>query len=476
MLIFSKTSLKFTLTTFATVLTLGFLAIPAQAQTTYYVNGANGDDTTNSCTAPDSACQTISGALDKVVAGDTVKIAPWANPYDEKITIPVGDLTIEGTGQYADEVLVNQGFQSTADNITVRNLFLYSDTTYGVLNSGNLTLEKVIVTGHSEHCGGGISTLKAVRPRGFPQTDATTLILKDSTVTGSTSQDNGGGICARSKTTVVIINSVLSGNQAVGSGDPATADYTGMGGAVFIWGGSVFLFNSTVTGNQAANTGGGFHVLDGIGYNLELYNSLVAGNTAAGVAQNCDSNDNIQDGAYNLADDNSCDNPANVGIIAVHGNPLLDALLDNGGFTPTHALLEGSPAIDAGDPDGCKGYNGATLDVDQTGHQRVGRCDIGSFEFVPDGWVPPDPNSDPGSDPGSDPTSGDPTSGSTGNSSFPGNSTQDGGSDGSSPGSGGSAVNGPEAGGCSLSGSAAGATPIWLMGLVLLGIGFRRRK
>ena len=34
-------------------------------------------------------------------------------------------------------------------------------------------------------------------------------------------------------------------------------------------------------------------------------------------------------------------------------NPLLGPLADNGGPTQTHALLPGSPAIDAGNPAGC---------------------------------------------------------------------------------------------------------------------------
>lgn len=51
------------------------------------------------------------------------------------------------------------------------------------------------------------------------------------------------------------------------------------------------------------------------------------------------------------------------------------ALANNGGFTQTHALLAGSPAIDAGTNTGCPA-------TDQRGVSRPQGtfCDIGSYE------------------------------------------------------------------------------------------------
>jgi uncharacterized Zn-binding protein involved in type VI secretion len=55
------------------------------------------------------------------------------------------------------------------------------------------------------------------------------------------------------------------------------------------------------------------------------------------------------------------------------GDGGLGGLADNGGPTFTHALLAGSPAINAGDPAACPA-------TDQRGTARTATCDIGSYE------------------------------------------------------------------------------------------------
>jgi hypothetical protein len=57
-------------------------------------------------------------------------------------------------------------------------------------------------------------------------------------------------------------------------------------------------------------------------------------------------------------------------------DPRLGPLQNNGGPTQTEALLPGSPAIGAGDP------NAVSLRTDQRGFPRTtkGKIDIGAFE------------------------------------------------------------------------------------------------
>jgi hypothetical protein len=80
----------------------------------------------------------------------------------------------------------------------------------------------------------------------------------------------------------------------------------------------------------------------------------------------------------------------------------------HGGFTPTHALVPGSPAIDAGGTD-CTDATGAPLLADQRGQPRLvdgdgdgtATCDIGAFEFFPvvNAFVTLDPAPDTAFDP-----------------------------------------------------------------------------
>jgi hypothetical protein len=84
---------------------------------------------------------------------------------------------------------------------------------------------------------------------------------------------------------------------------------------------------------------------------------------------------------HNLLDDTpagDADHAAVAGDLR-NTNPLLAALADNGAPTPTHALLAGSPAIDAGDP----AFSAPPL-FDQRGvgfgRLQGGRIDIGALE------------------------------------------------------------------------------------------------
>jgi hypothetical protein len=60
-------------------------------------------------------------------------------------------------------------------------------------------------------------------------------------------------------------------------------------------------------------------------------------------------------------------------------------LYKNGGPTETMALQKGSPALDAGNPAGCRDFSGNLLKTDQRGKPRPGGgettgCDMGAYE------------------------------------------------------------------------------------------------
>lgn len=225
----------------------------------------------------------------------------------------------------------------------------------GIYSAGSLALSGVTISGNTATgVGGGIF-------------NSGMLILSDATISGNAAgygggiDNNHGGPDPTMNGTVTATNVTVSGNAASAGG----------GGIENAW--SATLINVTVTGNSAGGGGG----IDSGPFSLgtTLKNSIVAMNTSGG---NCTGT--IASSGHNLEDANTCaftslgDLPNN--------DPKLGPLADNGGPTETHALLPGSPAIDAGDDATCAA-------TDQRGISRPQgfACDIGAFEL--EGGGPP---------------------------------------------------------------------------------------
>ena len=205
------------------------------------------------------------------------------------------------------------------------------------------------------------------------------LDVHETTIEGNEAGRDGGGIYAEGSLNVT--NSTLSGNSA------------GRGGAVISFG-AVEMENTTVSGNSAGIVGGVFvdrgaaslrYVTiaentseTGSGANLgndggavTIANSIVAG---AG-ADNCGGE--IESLGYNLDSGASCGFAAAGDV--TNADPMLAPLADNGGRTWTHALLDGSAALDiAGD---CNLRDQRGLWRPQDGDSDdTAACDAGAFE------------------------------------------------------------------------------------------------
>ena len=132
------------------------------------------------------------------------------------------------------------------------------------------------------------------------------------------------------------------------------------------------VINCTIAENDLAEFGGGIEV--GMG-TVHLLNTLLSNNDAENLA-----GESIISQGYNLSSDDSVllDGPSDL----INTDPLLGPLQDNGGPTWTHALLPGSPALDAGTTEGAP-------ETDQRGSIRpFGEgVDIGAFEFFADVWL-----------------------------------------------------------------------------------------
>jgi len=227
-------------------------------------------------------------------------------------------------------------------------------------NAGSLTLDRVHVTGNSGDFGGGIYFGGGVNHQ-----------ILNSTLSANSSSSGGG--FNNSGANLSVFNSTISGNTASVTGGGFYNNY-----------GNTILLNVTITDNTVTtgtSTGGGISHFYGT---LNIGNTIIAGNRTALVnGHEIDfRNGTIISLGNNLVGD-SPGNSANTGLPITYQAsdirdtpPMLSALGMYGGTTPTHALLTGSPAINAG--------NNANVPAttDQRGFARIvdGTVDIGAFE------------------------------------------------------------------------------------------------
>jgi len=254
-------------------------------------------------------------------------------------------LTIRGDAPNGQRVFnIPSGFTVTLSGMTIRegsqNFFFGG----GILNNGNLTVSACHITANSAEKGGGIS-------------NGGTINIINSTISGNTAVGSSAGGGIDNFGTLTMTNSTVSGNTANGGNFNA-------GGILNNFNSPATITNSTITGNSAnvgaSSTGG----IGDDNNTTILRNSIVAGNN--GTNPDLFSFSSITSQGYNLIGKNNgasgsfpAGNPnANNDIVGTSGspiNPLLDALGNYGGTTPTHRLQATSPAIDKGKSFGSTG-------------------------------------------------------------------------------------------------------------------------
>ena len=136
------------------------------------------------------------------------------------------------------------------------------------------------------------------------------------------------------------------------------------------------MTHSTVTGNSAVEAGGG--IKNYLGADLTLGNSVIANSKAGG---DCSNEGVLTPAGKNLIEDDSCG-------AQLSGDPKLAPLLNNGGYSPTHALLPGSLAINTADKNLCAATD--QRDIKRPSLQNARQCDLGAFEKMETVTVPND--------------------------------------------------------------------------------------
>ncbi|MEQ8835681.1 MAG: choice-of-anchor Q domain-containing protein, partial [Lacipirellulaceae bacterium] len=259
----------------------------------------------------------------------------------ENTVDPLGFLTTANGGAIR---FIGEG-QLTVDDATLtENEVSESDTLGGAIYSGSGKLVVTRTTVKQSVAGrvaGGIYSGTAIGEPGENIVRSGKLEVSQSTISENSSlsgDGSGGGIFSQGN--LKLVESTVSGNVTRGI----------FGGGGIGSASSVEVVRSTIINNHAPFAspsffGGGL----GTQSSTLIESSVIAGNTSHGQAHDL----NAQDPSinYSLIGDTT-----GSGITATSGtgnllniDPLLGPLADNGGPTQTHALLPGSPAIDAGD-------------------------------------------------------------------------------------------------------------------------------
>lgn len=344
----------------------------------------------NSCTISGSGSADLGGGIYNEGAGGSA-------------TLTIVDCDIVGNSSEAGGGIFNNGNAGSA-TVSMWNSRVTGNSAQffqfpggggdggGIANGGSgarMTLTNCIVSGNFS----GVDVLRPYGTGGGISNDGGTLTIIGSTISDNTTQAEGGGLF--SVGSLAIINSTVSGNRAIGTHD---GEGFGYGGGIHSrYGTMMTLSGSTVSNNFASNSGGGIYgfgsithstisgnrvqAFGGSGGGIYIINGFVTightilrtGTAGANIVGT------VTSLGYNLSNDNGGGSLTGPGD-QINTDPVLGPLGNNGGPTLTHAPLNGSPAIDAGNPT----FTPPPYE-DQRGFPRVhnGRVDIGSLELQP---------------------------------------------------------------------------------------------
>lgn len=221
----------------------------------------------------------------------------------------------------------------------------------GIYSEGPLTLRETVVTENIARATGNAGGLTKALGGGVLVTAP--LTVEASTISGNVAEADGdgsattaqgGGILSGGEAT--ISRSTISGNAVDASG--AAPQLRAQGGGIQTY--EATLTSSTLARNSSSSAG------LALGGNVHsLLSTTVRGTLIAeplGGADSCSGglapgSEEFSSGGYNLDEDGSCELGESSDLVGVVAG--LDPVLrDNGGPTPTHALLESSAALDRG--------------------------------------------------------------------------------------------------------------------------------
>jgi CSLREA domain-containing protein len=259
------------------------------------------------------------------------------------------------------------GLNISMSGLTVSNGSPASGGGGGIRSNSELRLTGVAVINNRAIDGAGV------------QLNERDGFFTDSTFSGNVSSSGGGGIAylGAAGSTLRLVSTTISGNTAAVGGGIATNTARIVGAGTH----EVFLINSTVANNvgfggihadasgglpSGPSPGTGGQSINGTLFGTRVYlsNSIIANNENRNLSRFANPGNTafFHSLGHNLTSDDGSGFLNSTGD-QINTDPLLGPLADNGGSTPTHALLQGSPALD-------KGANNSGPAIDQRGFPR----------------------------------------------------------------------------------------------------------
>jgi len=314
--------------------------------------------------------------IDKTTISDN-RVGDWTGGggIENNGTLRINRSTISGNVDSDETGFGGGGIFNVSGSLVVNHSTISRNTAAGgtgggygggILNNSTLVVSDSTIVGNSASGGSGGTG------GGIYNASGTTMTISRTTIVANSAEHVGGGIMNYG--TLTVNNSTLVENTATCG---PTCGGGGIGNGYPDYGGTATINNSTISENGAPNYGLAGGIYNGSG-TVTLQNSIVANSTSGG---NCYGS--ITSNGYNLSSDDTCDfnGPGDMN----NTNPKLQPLGNYGGPTQTMAIFGGSPAIDAGNPNGCTNGNGHLLKTDQRGYPRPGPydhhgCDVGAFE------------------------------------------------------------------------------------------------
>jgi hypothetical protein len=352
----------------------------------------------------DSGTGSLRQALSDANNGDTINFdlsgcpctilmtsASFITSKDLTISGPAaGALTIDGNLGTWGDLNDPKNILRTSGTLTIENLtFARGGNASAILNSGDLTLENVVVRNSATPFGygGGIF-------------NSGSLYILRSTLTENYAAEHGGAIANFGIATVV--NSTISGNQAgfLASGFGAGIYSAGSPTVISF----LTIINSTIVKNESIGpvvTSEGAGVYVSAPTIATINNSIIAGNLHFDGTSQIEYPSDLN-GPITVANNNIIGDADTSGGIShgVNGNQVgnfgegtrpLEEIIDvnlanNGGPTLTHAIVLLGPAMNSGSNTYAVDGDGNPLTTDQrgVGFPRIGggTVDIGAFELL----------------------------------------------------------------------------------------------